>query len=90
MENIYTRERQYSDPFFKTFREMEEYDYMHGISALTHHSQFATMQPSKFRLGNSPVVEPHPARSHASKGGTRALRPGYLAAYTRSILPAPS
>ena len=48
---------------------------------------FTAVQPSKFKLAGSMVVQPHPARSHVSEGGTTSLRPGYLAAYTRSLLP---
>ena len=33
------------------------------------------------------VTQPHPARSIVSESGLRCLRPGYMAAYTRSLIP---
>ena len=86
-ENIYTTEKAVQDPVLGAIRELGEFEYLHGISDYLPGHVFTAVQPSKFKLTGSAVVQPHPARSHVSEGGTMSLRPGYLAAYTRSLLP---
>ena len=86
-ENLYTKKREISEPVYEAIRKTSEFEYLHGISDYTPEHKFAAVQPSKFRMGSSVVTQPHPARSYVSEGGARGLRPGYLAAYTRSLLP---
>ena len=86
-ENIYTTEKVIKDQVLGTIRDLGEFEYLHGISSYLPGHVFTAVQPSKFKLSGSMVVQPHPARSHVSEGGTTSLRPGYLAAYTRSLLP---
>ena len=87
-ENIYTAEKVVKEPTLGIIREMGEFEYLHGISDFLPSHVFAAVQPSKFKLTGSTVTQPSSARSHVSEGGTKSLRPGYLAAYTRSLLPA--
>ena len=86
-ENIYTKERKISEPVFGAIRSASSFEYLHGISGYTPPHIFTAVQPSKFTLGSSVVSQPHPARSIVSDNGVISLRPGYMAAYTRSLLP---
>ena len=85
-ENLYTKERSITDPMYEAIRNTSVFEYIHGAKDFTPNHVFAAVQPSKFRMG-SMVTQPHPARSIVSESGLRCLRPGYMAAYTRSLIP---
>jgi hypothetical protein len=87
-ENMYTRHLECVEPMMLSLRENTTFHYLHGLTDYTPVEIFTPQQPSQFTLGSSKIIVPHKARSHVSKTGGRALRPGYLAEYARSLIPA--
>ena len=87
-ENIYTQKVDVVDPMYLAMRENTEFHYLHGLTDYNPNDVFTTQNPSKFTLGASKPIAPHPARSHLSTTGSRGLRPGYVAAYAASLIPA--
>ena len=86
-ENLYTKEKHNTDPVYGAIRSTRLYEYLHSISGFTPNHIFTAVQPSKFSMGMAVVTQPHPARSIENEGGMVCLRPGYMAAYVRSLIP---
>ena len=84
---MYTKEKHNTEPVYGAIRSTRLFEYLHGISSYTPNHIFTAVQPSKFSMGSAVVTQPHPARSIENEGGMVCLRPGYMAAYVRSLIP---
>ena len=63
-------------------------EYVHGLADWTPKHEFKVVTPSKVRLEKYEISQTQPVSSYTSSAGTTTgLRPGYLVAYTRSLMP---